>query len=190
MPSVSSALAELLNGERYIDVKIDRDAAVRSGLNIADVQSISSSSSGGDNTDETVNGLQLILINMHYQRLVRHSVEKPHDLPVLTARGAQIRRGDISTIRINDGPPGKGATECNTTVAAKKENFDTAKSGSTASVARSDTPVSCCVPTQRCLDGPPSAGSGQLTAMQAEGAMRPIRHLHGGPLRALAHSLG
>ncbi|MFD2274356.1 hypothetical protein ACFS07_33910 [Undibacterium arcticum] len=59
MPGVSSALAELLNGERYIDVKIDRDAAVRSGLNIADVQSISSSSSGGDNTGETVNGLQL-----------------------------------------------------------------------------------------------------------------------------------
>lgn len=102
---VSSALAERLNGGRYIDVQIDRDAAARYGMNIADVQSIVASAIGGDNIGETVEGLQRFPINVRYPREVRDSVEKLRALPVLTERGAQIRLGDVAAIKINDGPP-------------------------------------------------------------------------------------
>jgi Cu(I)/Ag(I) efflux system membrane protein CusA/SilA len=105
VPGVSSALAERLNGGRYIDVNIDRDAAARYGLNIADVQSIVSAVIGGDNVGETVEGLQRFPINVRYPRELRDSVEKLRQLPVLTERGAQIRLGDVAAIRINDGPP-------------------------------------------------------------------------------------
>lgn len=105
IPGVSSALAERLNGGRYIDIKIDRDAAARYGMNIADVQSIISAAIGGDNIGETVEGLQRFPINLRYPREVRDSVEKLRQLPVLTDRGAQIRLGDVSTISIVDGPP-------------------------------------------------------------------------------------
>lgn len=105
VPGVSSALAERLSGGRYIDVNIDRDAAGRYGLNIADVQSIVSSAIGGDNIGETVEGLQRFPINLRYPREYRDSIEKLRQLPVLTPQGAQIRLGDVSTIRITDGPP-------------------------------------------------------------------------------------
>ena len=105
VPGVSSALAERLNGGRYVDVDIDRDAAARYGMNIVDVQSIVSAAIGGDNIGETVEGLQRFPINVRYPREVRDSVEKLRQLPVLTERGAQIRLGDIATIRVNDGPP-------------------------------------------------------------------------------------
>ncbi|RFP10975.1 efflux RND transporter permease subunit [Duganella sp. BJB488] len=105
VPGVSSALAERLNGGRYVDIHIDRDAAARYGLNIADVQSLVSSAIGGDNIGETVEGLQRFPINVRYPREVRDSVEKLRDLPMLTARGAQIRLGDVAAIRIVDGPP-------------------------------------------------------------------------------------
>jgi len=105
VPGVSSALAERLNGGRYIDVNIDRDAAARYGMNIADVQSIVSAAMGGDNIGETVEGLQRFPINVRYPREVRDSVEKLRQLPVLTERGAQIRLGDVAAISINDGPP-------------------------------------------------------------------------------------
>jgi len=105
VPGVSSALAERLNGGRYIDLDIDRDAAARYGLNIADVQSIVSAAIGGDNIGETVEGLQRFPINVRYPREVRDSVEKLRQLPVLTDRGAQIRLGDVAAIRITDGPP-------------------------------------------------------------------------------------
>ena len=105
VPGVSSALAERLNGGRYVDIHIDRDAAARYGLNIADVQSVVSSAIGGDNIGETVEGLQRFPINVRYPRELRDSVEKLRELPMLTERGAQIRLGDVATIRIDDGPP-------------------------------------------------------------------------------------
>jgi Cu(I)/Ag(I) efflux system membrane protein CusA/SilA len=105
VPGVTSAFAERLSGGRYIDVKIDRDAASRYGLNIADVQSIVSAAIGGDNIGETVEGLQRFPINVRYPREVRDSVEKLRHLSVLTERGAQIRLGDVAAIQINDGPP-------------------------------------------------------------------------------------
>ena len=105
VPGVSSALAERLSGGRYIDVKIDRDAAARYGLNIADVQGVVSAAIGGDNIGETVEGLQRFPINVRYPREMRDSVEKIRKLPMLTERGAQIRLGDVAAIRIADGPP-------------------------------------------------------------------------------------
>jgi Cu(I)/Ag(I) efflux system membrane protein CusA/SilA len=76
VPGVSSALAERLTGGRYVDVKIDRDAAARYGMNIADVQSIVSAAIGGDSIGETVEGLQRLPINELYPREVRESLEK------------------------------------------------------------------------------------------------------------------
>src|SRR4051812_9324484 len=105
VPGVTSALAERLTGGRYIDVKIDRDAAARYGLNIADVQSVVSSVIGGDNIGETVERLQRFPINVRYPREIRDSVEKIRNLPVLTGRGAQIRLSDVATITVMDGPP-------------------------------------------------------------------------------------
>jgi Cu(I)/Ag(I) efflux system membrane protein CusA/SilA len=105
VPGVTSAFAERLSGGRYVDVKIDRDAAARYGLNIADVQSIVATAIGGDNIGETVEGLQRFPINVRYPREMRDSVEKLRSLSVLTAHGAQIRLGDVAAIRITDGPP-------------------------------------------------------------------------------------
>ncbi len=105
VPGVSSALAERLTGGRYIDVTIDRDAAARFGMNIADVQSVISSAVGGENIGETVEGLQRFPINLRYPRELRDSVEKLRQLPVLTERGAQIRLGDVARLTLTDGPP-------------------------------------------------------------------------------------
>ena len=105
VPGVSSALAERLTGGRYIDIDINRDTAARYGLNIADVHSVVSSAIGGDNIGDTIEGLQRFPINVRYPREYRDSIEKLRQLPVLTPRGAQIRLGDVATIRITDGPP-------------------------------------------------------------------------------------
>jgi Cu(I)/Ag(I) efflux system membrane protein CusA/SilA len=105
VPGVSSALAERLSGGRYIDVKIDRDAAARFALNIADVQSIVAAAIGGENIGETVEGLQRFPISVRYPREVRDSIEGLRNLAVLTERGAQIRLADVAKIEINDGPP-------------------------------------------------------------------------------------
>jgi len=105
VPGVSSALAERLTGGRYIDVNIDRDAAARYGLNVADLHSVVTAAIGGDNIGETIEGLQRFPINVRYPREMRDSVEKIRTLPLLTERGAQIRLGDVAEVKVSDGPP-------------------------------------------------------------------------------------
>ena len=109
VPGVSSALAERLTGGRYVDIAINRDAAARFGMNIADVQSVISSAVGGENISgsggEVVDGLQRFPINVRYPREMRDSLEKLRVLPVITERGARLVLGDVADIRITDGPP-------------------------------------------------------------------------------------
>ena len=105
VPGVSSALAERLTGGRYVDVTINRDAAARFGMNIADVQSVISSAVGGDNVGETVEGLQRFPINVRYPRETRDSLDKLRKLPIVSERGARLVLSDVADIRITDGPP-------------------------------------------------------------------------------------
>ena len=105
VPGVTSALAERLVGGRYIDISIDRVTAARYGLNVADVQTLVSSAIGGDNVGEVVEGRQRFPINVRYPREIRDSLEKLQGLPFVTEKGAQLRLGDVATIKFDDGPP-------------------------------------------------------------------------------------
>ncbi len=105
VPGVSSALAERLTGGRYVDVQIDRVAAGRYGLNIAEVQAIIAGAVGGENVGETVEGLARFPINLRYPREWRDSPDKLVQLPILTPMGQQITLGTIARIAITDGPP-------------------------------------------------------------------------------------
>ncbi|CAN7424467.1 efflux RND transporter permease subunit [Caulobacter sp. LjRoot300] len=105
VPGVSSALAERLTGGRYVDVDVDRAAAARFGLNIADVQEIVAGAIGGETIGQTVEGLARYPINVRYPRELRDSLEGLRNLPVLTPAGQQITLGTIAKVEIAEGPP-------------------------------------------------------------------------------------
>ena len=105
VPGVTSALAERLTGGRYVDVNINRDAAARYGMNMADVQSVIATAVGGENIGETVEDLQRFPINVRYPRELRDSLQKLRVLPIVSERGARLVLSDLAEIRISDGPP-------------------------------------------------------------------------------------
>ncbi|WP_267382062.1 MULTISPECIES: efflux RND transporter permease subunit [unclassified Sphingomonas] len=105
VPGVGSALAERLTGGRYIDVDINRAAAARYGLNVADVQSIVSGAIGGETIGQTVEGLARYPISVRYPRELRDSIDGLRNLAVLTPAGQQITLGTVADVRITDGPP-------------------------------------------------------------------------------------
>ncbi|MBP6465044.1 MAG: efflux RND transporter permease subunit [Rubrivivax sp.] len=105
VPGVSSALAERLTGGRYLDVLIDRTAAARYGLNIADVQAVVSGAIGGENVAETVEGLARFPINVRYPREWRDTPERLATLPIYTPAGQQITLGTVAKVVVSDGPP-------------------------------------------------------------------------------------
>ncbi len=88
VPGVSSALAERLTGGRYIDVDVDRLAAARYGLSVADVQAVVSTAIGGDNVGEVIQGRERYPINVRYPREIRDSLQRLRELPFVTAKGA------------------------------------------------------------------------------------------------------
>ena len=105
VPGVSSALAERLSGGHYIDVDIDRAAASRFGLNIADVQSTISGAIGGEEVGQTVEGLARYPINVRYPRELRDNLDSLRSLPILTPGGQQITLGSVASLKVDDEPP-------------------------------------------------------------------------------------
>jgi len=105
VPGISSALAERLTGGSYLDIRINRLAAARYGLSIADVQAVVSGAVGGSTVGETVEGVARYPINLRYPREWRDSPQALQRLPMLTASGQQITLGAVADIGVSAGPP-------------------------------------------------------------------------------------
>jgi Cu(I)/Ag(I) efflux system membrane protein CusA/SilA len=104
IPGTVSAYSERVAGGRYVVVDIDRIAASRFALNIADVQEVVRTALGGMRVAQTVEGLERYPINIRYPRDVRDSLEKLRNLPIVTPGGARIPLTEVADIRIEDGP--------------------------------------------------------------------------------------
>jgi len=104
IPGTLSAFSERVAGARYIDINIDRRAAARFGLNIADIQEVISKAVGGSNVTQTVEGLERYPVNVRYPRSVRDSVDKLRQLPIVTQNTAQVTLHEVAEIQIVDGP--------------------------------------------------------------------------------------
>ncbi len=100
----SSAYAERPVGGRFVEVDIDREAAARYMLSIADVQQVVQMAIGGVKITETVEGLERFPVNLRYPRDWRDSPERLRELPVVTPSGAHIPLGQVADIRLVDGP--------------------------------------------------------------------------------------
>jgi Cu(I)/Ag(I) efflux system membrane protein CusA/SilA len=104
VPGTVSAYSERVAGGRYVVIDIDRIAASRFALNIADVQEVVRTALGGMRVAQTVEGLERYPINIRYPRDVRDSLEKLRNLPIVTPGGARIPLTEVADIQIEDGP--------------------------------------------------------------------------------------
>ncbi|MDH3401378.1 MAG: CusA/CzcA family heavy metal efflux RND transporter, partial [Chromatiales bacterium] len=105
VPGTVSVYADRSAGGRYIQVDIDRTAAARFGLNIADLQEIMRTAVGGMDISETVEGLERYPVNLRYPIDYRDSPEALRLLPIVTAGGATLALGEVAKISVVDGPP-------------------------------------------------------------------------------------
>ena len=104
VPGTVSVYSERVVGGRYVTVDIDRQAAARLALNIADLQEVVRTALGGMRVAQTVEGLERYPINIRYPRDVRDSLEKLRNLPIVTPTGARIPLAEVADIRIDPGP--------------------------------------------------------------------------------------
>jgi Cu(I)/Ag(I) efflux system membrane protein CusA/SilA len=105
VPGTASAFSERVAGGRYIEIRPDRVAAARVGLNVADINQIVAAAVGGINITQTVEGLERYPVNLRFPREQRDTPEKLRELPLVTPTGAQVPLGQIAAVEIVDGPP-------------------------------------------------------------------------------------
>ncbi|MEH6586513.1 MAG: CusA/CzcA family heavy metal efflux RND transporter [Halioglobus sp.] len=105
LETTESVYTERVVGGRYIEVDIDRGAASRYGLNVADVHQVISTAIGGSNVTETIEGLERFPVNLRYPQRYRDSVEQLKLLPIVTPSGGSIVLADVAKIDVVDGPP-------------------------------------------------------------------------------------
>ena len=99
-----SVFSERVAGGRYVNIEVNRLAASRLGLNIADIQEVIAKAVGGSNVTETVEGLERYPVNVRYPREVRDSVDALSELPIVTRGSAGIALGEVADITVVDGP--------------------------------------------------------------------------------------
>ncbi len=104
MPEVSSIFAEKVAEGFYVNVAVDREAAARYGLTIADVQTAVSSGIGGADVAENIQGRERYPIHVRYQQGFRDSVERMGGVLIGTPSGAQIPLGEVAKISFSKGP--------------------------------------------------------------------------------------
>ncbi|MCB9581108.1 MAG: efflux RND transporter permease subunit [Polyangiaceae bacterium] len=100
-----SAFPEKTVGGNYLDVRINREEIARYGLNVADVQDVIMSATGGMTIGETVEALQRYPINVRYPHELRDSLAALRQTLVPTPSGAHIPLAQLATLSIHKGPP-------------------------------------------------------------------------------------
>ena len=104
-PHTRSAFAERATGGYFLDFDIDRDAAARFGLNVADVQAVIEAAMGGVRVSETVEGRERYGILVRYAREYRDNIEALERVFVTTSTGANVPITQVAAIRFRTGPP-------------------------------------------------------------------------------------
>ncbi len=105
VPGTVSVYSERVTGGRYVDIEVDRLAAARLGLNVADVQDVIRTAVGGMDVTETVEGLERYPVNLRYPQAVRDSAERLRLLPIITPTGKHVPLEQVARLAITDGPP-------------------------------------------------------------------------------------
>jgi Cu(I)/Ag(I) efflux system membrane protein CusA/SilA len=100
-----SAFAERTTGGYFLDFDIDRDAASRYGLNVADIQDVIEMAIGGKVVSQTVEGRERYNILIRYNRDYRDSIAALERTYVTTSHGSQIPISQVAKLRYRKGPP-------------------------------------------------------------------------------------
>jgi copper/silver efflux system protein len=100
-----SAYADRSTGGFYLDISVDRQAAARYGLTVADVNELVSTAIGGMRVSETVEGRERYPISVAYARDFREDPAQLHRVLVPTPGGAQVPLGQVARIEPLTGPP-------------------------------------------------------------------------------------
>jgi Cu(I)/Ag(I) efflux system membrane protein CusA/SilA len=99
VPGAANVSPEPLTGQPYVDIKIDRQAAARYGIDVAAIQSVVDTGIGETNLTVTIEGRRRFPARVRYAPQFRSSPQALGGLLVPSPGGAQIPLAQVATIQ-------------------------------------------------------------------------------------------
>jgi Cu(I)/Ag(I) efflux system membrane protein CusA/SilA len=100
VPGAANVSPEPLTGAPYIDIKVNRQAAARYGIDVKAIHDVIDKGVGETNLTVTVEGRKRFPARVRYAPQFRASPEALGQLPVSAPNGAQIPLSQLASIRI------------------------------------------------------------------------------------------
>jgi len=98
IPGATDLYAERTTGSPYLEMTVDRPAADRYGLNVADVEDAIETAVGGKNLTTTIEGRQRFPVRVRYARDFRENPQQLGDVLVTSSNGAQVPLNKVVNI--------------------------------------------------------------------------------------------
>lgn len=95
---------ELISGQQYLTVDIDRRAIARYGLNVSDVHDVIEIAIAGKNATQIFEGERRFNATVRLPESFRNNVSAIRDLLVTTPRGVRVPLDSLAKINVLDGP--------------------------------------------------------------------------------------
>ncbi len=106
LDGVSSVYGERVTGGHYVDIDVDREAASRWGLTVAQVHAVVQMAIGGTTVGTSLDGLTRHDIVVRYPRELRHDLDALRRVRVPTPMGHAVLLEQVATLTTTNGPPG------------------------------------------------------------------------------------
>lgn len=105
IPGAADVVAERVTGGNYLDIEIDREAAARYGVAVADIQDVISTALGGEALSTTVEGRNRFPIRLRYLRDYRDNIPAIRSILVNGMGGSQVPLALVTKLKVSTGAP-------------------------------------------------------------------------------------
>lgn len=105
VPGTRSAIADRVQGGKYIEIVPNRRALARYGVDLATVQKVIQIALGGMKLTEAIEGRERYAVMVRYDRPYREDLTDLENILVPTPAGAHITLADVAELKITEGAP-------------------------------------------------------------------------------------
>ena len=104
VPGAVDVYPEQISGAPYVDIKIDRTAAARYGIDVGMIQEVIEKGIGESNLTVTIEGRRRFPVRVRYAPQFRGSPQALGQIPITAPTGAPIPLAQLAEIRTVEGP--------------------------------------------------------------------------------------
>ncbi len=104
VPGAVDVYPEQISGAPYVDIKINRTAAARYGIDVSMIQNAIEKGIGETNLTVTIEGRRRFPVRVRYAPQFRGSAQSIGEIPISSSTGAPIPLAQLAEIRTVEGP--------------------------------------------------------------------------------------